>query len=116
MHYTTTQKALHTLYQAGGCSRDYTYGGEYNKLRYMYYITKDSKPFDTGDAVTYTPHADSRDGWKPSKMPTDNPMINALMGYTEFKPPKGRVIEESMPHIPVSKHRVYVAGSTLEMV
>ena len=39
-----------------------------------------------------------------------------MMGYTEFKPPKGRVIEESMPHIPVSKHRVYVAGSTLEMV
>lgn len=39
-----------------------------------------------------------------------------MMGYTEFKPPKGRHIKESMPHIPVSKHRVYVAGSTLEMV
>jgi predicted transcriptional regulator len=112
----TVKKMLNELFQAGGCTRDYVRGGKFNRFINIYYLTKDSKTFDIGDPVTYTPHSDSRDGWKPSKMPTDNPMINALMGYTQFKPPKGRVIEESMPHIPVSKHRVYVAGSTLEMI
>jgi hypothetical protein len=38
-----------------------------------------------------------------------------MMGYTEFKPPKGRHIKESMPDIPVSKPKYYVSGCTLEM-
>lgn len=104
---------LPELHEAEGCKR-IVFSKPNVRWTYKYYKTKDCKPFIVGELIK--DHSDSRDGWKPSKMPTDNPMINALMGYTEFKPPKGRVIEESMPHIPVSKHRVYVAGSTLEMV
>jgi predicted transcriptional regulator len=114
IHHTTVNKFLVSLYLEGGCKRERVVIDKNACLKY--YITKDCKEFDAGEANPNYNHSDQRDGWQYSEMPTDNPMINALMGYTEFKPPKGRVIEESMPHIPVSRPKYHVSGCTLEMV
>lgn len=98
IHKTTTQKMLNILFSYGCCRKEYGELISGKKRRFVYYVTPDCKTYDPGDPVVYTPHADSRDGWKPSKMPTDDMIINTMLGYTQFKPPEGRRIHEAHSH------------------
>jgi hypothetical protein len=110
----TMIRYLGILQKANGCKRKEVKQGKYNKAVSVYFVDDDVTHYEPKE--TALEHSDSRDGWKASAMPTNNAKLNAMMGYTEFKPPKGRHIKESMPDIPVSKPKYYISGCTLEMV
>ena len=84
IHHTTVNKFLVSLYLEGGCKRERVVVDRNACLKY--YITKDCKEFDAGEANPNYKHSDQRDGWQYSEMPTENNTLNLMMGYTEFKP------------------------------
>lgn len=115
LNHCTTTNLLKVLHEAFGCRLTITKDTLGRARTYMYFKDADVVPYDVGSPIEI--HADSRDGWKPAEMPTDDQVLNALIGYTEYTPPRGRVFEMKNISPPLRKvtHGICSAQVAMEL-
>lgn len=110
IYITTVGQFMAVLHKAKGCGRAKRYNAE-GKMYYVYFKTPKDVPFDTG-TCTWKPK-EPEILWQP---PTDDPTLNAMIGYTNFRPLNGRHIDERHASWTGASTPFSNIGSSLEMV